>query len=214
MHTFRVWATLPKKVEVQVNAEKFPMTVDTGGWWSAEVPSAKAGDDYGFILDGEGPFPDPRSPSQPNGVHKLSRLVDQNQFQWGDQNWQPKPLSSAIVYELHLGTFTPAGTFLSAIEKLDHLIALGVTHVELMPVVEYSGNHGWGYDGVDLFAPHHALGQPDDLKKTRQCLPRAGPRGNFGCRLQPSWSGGKLPRQVWAIFHQKIRLAVGRRHQF
>ncbi len=140
MHTFRVWATLPKKVEVQVNAETFPMTVDTGGWWSAMVPSAKAGDDYGFILDGEGPFPDPRSSAQPNGVHKLSRLVDQNSFSWTDEKFKPRPLSAAVIYELHLGTFTPMGTFLSAIEKLGHLTELGVTHVELMPVVEFSGN--------------------------------------------------------------------------
>ena len=89
------------------------MTADPGGWWTADVASAKAGDDYGFILDGEGPFPDPRSLSQPNGVHKLSRLVDQNQFQWTDESWQPPPLSSAIFYELHIGTFTPAGTFQS-----------------------------------------------------------------------------------------------------
>ena len=109
MHTFRVWATLPKKVEVQVNAETFPMTVDTRGWWSATVPSAKAGDDYGFILDGEGPFPDPRSSSQPNGVHKLSRLVDQNSFSWTDEKFKPRPLSAAVIYELHLGTFTCAG---------------------------------------------------------------------------------------------------------
>ena len=165
MHIFRVWATLPKKVEVQVNAETFPMTVDAGGWWSAEISSAKACDDYGFILDGEGPFPDPRSSSQPSGVHKLSRLIDQNSFSWTDEKFKPRPLSTAVIYELHLGTFTSMGTFVSAIEKLGHLTELGVTHVELMPVVEFSGNHGWGYDGVDLFAPHHALGRPDDLKK-------------------------------------------------
>jgi maltooligosyltrehalose trehalohydrolase len=165
MHTFRVWAPLPKKVEVQLGAEKFPLAAQADDWWSAQILSANVGDDYGFILDGEGPFPDPRSASQPNGVHKSSRLVDQNNFQWTDKNWQSLPLASAIIYELHLGTFTPAGTFLSAIEKLDHLVALGVTHVELMPVVEFSGDRGWGYDGVDLFAPHHAYGAPDDLKK-------------------------------------------------
>jgi maltooligosyltrehalose trehalohydrolase len=165
MNVFRVWATVPKKVELQLNGKTFPMSGDDTGWWSAEVPEAKTGDNYGFILDGAGPFPDPRSPLQPDGAHKLSRLVDQQAFAWTDKNFQAPPLASAIIYELHLGTFTPKGTFLSAIEKLDHLVSLGVTHVELMPVVEYSGNHGWGYDGVDLFAPHHALGTPDDLKK-------------------------------------------------
>jgi maltooligosyltrehalose trehalohydrolase len=177
MHTFRVWAPLPKKVEVQTGGKIFPLTRDVEtagspsrspqgeGWWTAEISSAKPGDDYGYILDGEGPFPDPRSASQPNGIHKLSRLVEQNSFSWTDKNFRPKPLSAAVFYELHLGTFTPAGTFLAAIEKLDHLVALGVTHVELMPVAEFSGDHGWGYDGVDLFAPHHAYGSPDDLKK-------------------------------------------------
>ena len=165
MHTFRVWAPLPKKIEVHVVGKNFPMSADANGWWTAEASSANAGDDYGFILDGAGPFPDPRSALQPNGVHKLSRLVDQNSFQWTDKKFQASPLSSAIIYELHLGTFTAAGTFLSAIEKLEHLVSLGVTHVELMPVVEFSGDHGWGYDGVDLFAPHHAYGAPDDLKK-------------------------------------------------
>jgi len=198
MHTFRVWAPLPKKVEVQVSGEKFPMTPQPNGWWTVEIFSAKTGDDYGFILDGEGPFPDPRSCSQPNGVHKLSRLVDQNSFPWTDKKFQAPPLSSAIIYELHLGTFTPQGTFLSAIEKLDQLLSLGVTHVELMPVVEFSGDHGWGYDGVDLFAPHHALGTPNDLKKlVGACHARGlavvldvvynhlGPSGNYLAKFAP-----------------------------
>jgi maltooligosyltrehalose trehalohydrolase len=165
MKKFRVWATVPKKVELQLNQKTFPMLRDENGWWSAEIPGARTGDDYGFILDGAGPFPDPRSPLQPQGVHKLSRLIDPDSFKWMDKNFQVSPLSSAIIYELHLGTFTPQGTFLSAIEKLGHLVSLGVTHVELMPVIEFSGSHGWGYDGVDLFAPHHAYGTPDDLKK-------------------------------------------------
>jgi maltooligosyltrehalose trehalohydrolase len=198
MHAFRVWATLPEKVEVQVGGKKFPMARGENNWWTAEVSSAKPGDDYGFILDGEGPFPDPRSPSQPDGVHKLSRLVDQNKFQWTDKKFQAPPLLSALIYELHVGTFTPSGTFLSVIEKLDHLVSLGATHVELMPVVEFSGKRGWGYDGVDLFAPHHALGTPDDLKKlVDACHARGlavildvvynhlGPSGNYLAKFAP-----------------------------
>jgi maltooligosyltrehalose trehalohydrolase len=198
MHTFSVWAPLPKKVEVQIGGKMFPMTAGPGGWWIVDVSSAKTGDDYGFVLDGEGPFPDPRSPSQPHGVHKLSRLVDQNQFQWTDQNWRPPPLSSAIFYELHIGTFTPAGMFLSAIEKLGHLGAVGVTHVELMPAVEFCGDRGWGYDSVDLFAPHHAYGAPDDFKKlVDACHARGlavildvvynhlGPSGNYLAKFAP-----------------------------
>jgi maltooligosyltrehalose trehalohydrolase len=164
MHSFRVWAPVPKKVEVQVNGKCFPAVPGTDGWWTAEV-AAGPGDDYGFLLDGAGPFPDPRSPSQPNGVHGLSRLVDQENFEWTDKAFQAPPLAAAVIYELHVGTFTPAGSFLAVIEKLDHLVSLGVTHVELMPVVEFSGNRGWGYDGVDLFAPHHAYGAPADLKQ-------------------------------------------------
>jgi maltooligosyltrehalose trehalohydrolase len=198
MHTFRIWATLPKKVEVQVGGKKYPMSRGKNDWWTAQISSAKPGDDYGFILDDAGPFPDPRSPLQPNGVHKLSRLVDQNQFQWTDKKFQAPPLPSAIFYELHVGTFTPAGTFQSAIEKLDHLVALGVTHVELMPVVEFSGERGWGYDGVDLFAPHRAYGAPDDLKKlVEACHARGlavildvvynhlGPSGNYLAKFAP-----------------------------
>ena len=165
MHRFRVWAPLPKSVEVEIGKKRIPMARDDGGWWAADVADAKPGDDYGFVLDGAGPFPDPRSCSQPSGIHGLSRLVDGECFTWTDAHFKATPLSSAVFYELHMGTFTSAGTFLSAIEKLEHLVSLGVTHVELMPVIEFSGNHGWGYDGVDLFAPHHAYGAPDDLKK-------------------------------------------------
>ena len=189
---------MPKKIELKLHGKMFPMTRGENNWWSVEIDSAKTGDDYGFILDGEGPFPDPRSPSQPNGVHKLSQLIDQNSFQWTDEKFQAPPLSSAIFYELHVGTFTPAGTLLSAIDKLDYLVSLGVTHVELMPVVEFSGAHGWGYDGVDLFAPHHAYGAPDELKKlVNECHVRGlavildvvynhlGPSGNYLAKFAP-----------------------------
>ena len=198
MKIFQVWAPLPKKVELQLNGKVFPMTRADSGWWTAEIPDAKAGDDYGFILDGSGPFPDPRSSWQPQGVHKLSRLTDSDAYKWTDKKFQPPPLASAVIYELHLGTFTPGGTFISAIEKLDHLVLLGITHVELMPVVEFSGNHGWGYDGVDLFAPHHAYGAPDDLKKlVDACHARGlavildvvynhlGPAGNYLSKFGP-----------------------------
>jgi maltooligosyltrehalose trehalohydrolase len=206
MQTFRVWAPLPKKVEVQVGAEKFPMRPAENGWWQSEIPSAKIGDDYGFILDGAGPFPDPRSCSQPNGVHKLSRIVDENNFQWTDKNFSAPLSAASLIYELHLGTFTPGGTFISAIEKLDHLVALGITHAELMPVVEFSGAHGWGYDGVDLFAPHHAYGSADDLKKlVDECHARGlgvildvvynhlGPSGNYLAKFGPYFTKKYAP---------------------
>jgi maltooligosyltrehalose trehalohydrolase len=133
------------------------------GWWELDAAAA-AGADYGFRLDGGDPLPDPRSRSQPNGVHGLSRLVDHSAFRWTDAGWRGLPLAGAVLYELHIGTFTPGATFESATERLDHLVELGVDAVELMPVAEFAGDRGWGYDGVDLWAPHHAYGGPDGLK--------------------------------------------------
>jgi maltooligosyltrehalose trehalohydrolase len=198
MHTFRVWATIPERVEVQVGRQRFPMRRGEDGWWSAAVEAARPGSDYGFVLDGEGPFPDPRSPWQPNGVHGLSRLVDHGAIRWEDAGFRAGPLSAAVIYELHIGTFTPAGTFDAAIGRLDHLVHLGVTHVELMPVNQFSGRHGWGYDSVDLFAPHQAYGGPDGLKRlVNACHQRGlavlldvvynhlGPSGNYLGRFAP-----------------------------
>lgn len=206
MAKFRVWAPLPKEVGLQLGKNVYPMTPRRGGWWALEIAAAQPGDDYGFILDGEGPFPDPRSRSQPQGVHGLSRLLDPKEFPWTHAGWRPPSLASAVIYELHLGTFTPAGTFLAAIEKLDHLVALGVTHIELLPVNEFSGNHGWGYDGVDLFAPHHAYGTPDDLKTlVDACHARGlavildvvynhlGPSGNYLARFAPYFTSRHAP---------------------
>jgi maltooligosyltrehalose trehalohydrolase len=159
-----VWAPNATSVEVEVGGRRSPLSEAGGGWWrtSSEIP---AGTDYAFRLNGGPPRPDPRSAYQPHGVHGPSRRVDHGAFQWDDQRWQAPPLPSAVIYELHIGTFTPAGTFEAAIDKLPHLAELGVTHVELMPVNEFTGMRGWGYDGVDLFAPHHAYGGPEGLKR-------------------------------------------------
>jgi len=141
------------------------MTQRGGGWWALDEPTLEHGTDYAFVLDGAGPFPDPRSPWQPEGVDGRSRWVDHDRFVWSDAGWQAPPLSSAVIHEIHIGTFTPEGTFESAIERLDHLVDLGVTHVELMPVAQFPGARGWGYDGVDLYAPHQAHGGPEGLKR-------------------------------------------------
>jgi maltooligosyltrehalose trehalohydrolase len=160
----RVWAPNAAKVALEINNQRLPMDSGQKGWWSVDTEHTAPGVDYAIVLDDGQALPDPRSAWQPYGVHGPSRIVDHSTFRWGDEHWNPPPLSSAVIYELHIGTFTPAGIFQSAIERLSHLADLGVTHVELMPVAEFSGNRGWGYDGVDLFAPHHAYGGPDALK--------------------------------------------------
>jgi maltooligosyltrehalose trehalohydrolase len=160
-----VWAPSPESVAVEVGGEQIPMAgVGDQGWHEAEVDWAEPGTDYRFVVDGDA-VPDPRSPWQPEGVHGPSRLVDHSRFPWTDQGWRGVHLPSAVVYELHVGTFTPEGTFEAVIPRLDHLVELGVDAVELLPVAEFSGDRGWGYDGVDLYAPHHAYGGPDGLKK-------------------------------------------------
>jgi maltooligosyltrehalose trehalohydrolase len=198
MNSFRVWAPKAKRVEVEIRGERLPMSAGEDGWWSAEIPSLEPGTDYTFALDGGAPLPDPRSPWQPHGIHGPSRTIDHARFPWTDWHWQARPLSAALFYELHIGTFTPEGTFKAAIEKLDHLVQLAITHVELMPVAEFSGSRGWGYDGVYLYAPHHAYGEPDDLKRlVDACHARGlaiildvvynhlGPAGNYLDRFGP-----------------------------
>jgi malto-oligosyltrehalose trehalohydrolase len=130
------------------------------GWWETSAPEA----DYGFVVDGEGPFPDPRSRWQPDGVHGLSRPYDPSGFSWTDDAWRGRPLAGSVLYELHVGTFTPEGTFDAAAGRLDHLVALGVGAVELMPVAAFPGRHGWGYDGVGLWAVHEPYGGPAGLQ--------------------------------------------------
>lgn len=140
------------------------MADEGGGWWWAEADVGPQAD-YGFCLDSGDPLPDPRSRWQPEGVHGLSRLVDHAAYSWTDAGWRGLELADAVFYELHVGTFTLTSTFESAIERLEHLVSLGVNAVELMPVAEFAGDRGWGYDGVDLWAPHHVYGGPDGLKR-------------------------------------------------
>src|SRR5579863_2237556 len=167
MYLFKAWAPRAASLSLQVGGESVPMSgPDPQGWWSHAVESADHGTDYGFLIDGNpGVLPDPRSMWQPCGVHGLSRVYDQRRFRWSDHGFQAAPLASAVVYELHPGTFTPEGTLDSAIEKLGYLRALGISHVELMPIAAFDGIHGWGYDGAALFAVHEPYGGPDALKR-------------------------------------------------
>src|SRR6185437_5946447 len=143
MHLFRVWAPRVGRVEVKVGERLYPLQKAGGGWWEARVDAAGPGSDYGFVLNGQEPvLPDPRSLWQPHGVHGMSRLLDQGAFTWTDQQWHAPALKDAVIYELHLGTFTPEGTFAAAEEKLEYLKTLGMTHVELMPVASFPGARG------------------------------------------------------------------------
>jgi maltooligosyltrehalose trehalohydrolase len=169
------------------------------GWWSVAVEEAGPGTDYGFVLDDDPKaWPDPRSEWQPHGVHGASRVYDQAAFVWSDEGWQAPPLERAVIYELHIGTFTPQGTFVSAIERLDYLAGLGITHVELMPVAAFPGQRGWGYDGAALFAVYEGYGGPDGLKRlVDACHARGlavlldvvynhfGPVGNYSGKFGP-----------------------------
>jgi maltooligosyltrehalose trehalohydrolase len=164
-----VWAPYASRVDLDAEGRREPMRRGDGGWWHGrDLPP---GTDYGFVLDGgdgDGDaevLPDPRSPWQPDGVHGRSRTVDHAAFEWTDQDWARPGLSSVVVYELHVGTFTPEGTFDAAVERLPYLKEIGVGAVELLPVNAFPGRHGWGYDGVDLWAVHDPYGGPDGLKR-------------------------------------------------
>ncbi len=176
MHRFKVWGPLADKMSVKVGDQVLPMNgPNRQGWWSLPVESAKFGDDYGFLIDDDPtPYPDPRSAWQPNGVHGMSRLYDQGAFQWNDGLWRGSPKSGGVLYELHIGTFSEEGTFDGAIQHLDHLVDLGVTHIELMPIAAFAGDRGWGYDGVSLFAPAEFYGGPDGVKRFVDACHRKG----------------------------------------
>ncbi len=166
---FRVWAPRRARVEVVfegVRDSSFELEREEGGYFSALVDGAREGALYRFRLDGEEYlFPDPASRFQPSGPHGPSRVVDPSAFRWTDAEWKGASLKGQVIYELHVGAFTREGTFRSAARELKALAELGVTCVELMPVAEFPGRFGWGYDGVCLYAPSHLYGEPDDLRR-------------------------------------------------
>jgi len=165
MTTLRVWAPKPRAVDVEIGGQRRPMTPGARGWWSIDLSPSDERHDYAFVLDDGDPRPDPRSAWQPHGVHGPSRLVDHAAFPWTDGRWRGLPLAGAVLYELHVGTFTAAGTFDAAVERLDHLVELGVDAVELLPCNAFAGKRGWGYDGVAWFAVHDPYGGPEGLKR-------------------------------------------------
>ena len=163
--SFEVWAPVATTVSLLVDGQTVPMAPRADGWWAVEV--ADHGDvDYAFLLDDNpDPIVDPRSRRQPQGVHGLSRTYDFGSFEWTDQQWTGRQLAGGLIYELHIGTFSPAGTFAGAIEKLDHLVSLGVSFVELLPVNDFNGEHNWGYDGVLWYAVHETYGGPAEYQR-------------------------------------------------
>jgi maltooligosyltrehalose trehalohydrolase len=206
MAEFRVWAPKPELVRLDVEGAVHPMRRSDDGWWHADV-TAPADARYGYLLDDDPTvLPDPRSPRQPDGVHARSQLWDASGALWSDGDWAGRPVSGAVIYELHLGTFTAAGTFDSAIEKLDYLVDLGIDFVELMPVNSFAGTHGWGYDGVLWYSVHEPYGGPDGLVRfVDACHARGlgvlidavfnhlGPSGNYLPRFGPYLSSGSNP---------------------
>jgi maltooligosyltrehalose trehalohydrolase len=201
MTEFRVWAPKPALVRLDVDGAVHPMARSDDGWWHANVdapPQAR----YGYLLDDDPTaLPDPRSPRQPDGVHTRSQLWDPAGATWTDGDWPGRSIegaAGAVIYELHVGTFTGTGTFDSAVEKLDYLVDLGIDLVELMPVNSFSGTHGWGYDGVLWYSVHEPYGGPDGLVRfVDACHARGlgvlidavfnhlGPSGNYLPRFGP-----------------------------
>jgi len=161
----RVWAPAAGRVDVVLTSddELFPLARVGGGWW--EGATLDPGTDYGFSLDGGPVRPDPRSRWQPAGVHGPSRVLDLSAWTWTDDGWSGVDVRGRVLYELHVGTFTPAGTLDAAVEHLDDLVALGVDVVELMPLAAFDGTHGWGYDGVAISAVHEPYGGPAALHR-------------------------------------------------
>ena len=202
---FRLWGPAAKQADLALYPAQGdqPRLVtaarDAEGWWQCDVPDAGAGQRYHWRIDGELMVPDPASRHNPEGVHQPSRVVDPLAFTW-DDTWTGRPWQDTVLYELHVGAFTPEGTFAAAANRLQELVDIGITAVELMPLADFPGRFGWGYDGVLPFAPHAAYGTPDDLKRFIQQAHRLGlmvfldvvynhfgPEGNYLSRYAPQF---------------------------
>jgi maltooligosyltrehalose trehalohydrolase len=163
--SFSVWCPDLERVRLRIDGTDHEMGRAERGWWSSDV-DAPHGTDYAFLLgDDETPLPDPRASWQPDGVHAASRTYDHARFTWSDADWAGRALERSVIYELHIGTFTTDGTFDAAIDKLDHLVDLGIDLVEVLPVNAFDGPYGWGYDGVVWGAVHEPYGGPDGFKR-------------------------------------------------
>ena len=200
---FAMWAPRAQRVELVLGSDpkctRHELT-RKHGWFEIELADAPAGTRYAYSVDGGEAVPDPASRANPDDVHAPSMVVDATAYDWTDGDWHGRPWHEAIVYELHVGTFTPEGTFGAASARLDHLVSLGITAIELMPVADFAGTRNWGYDGVLLYAPDARYGTPDDLKHLIDAAHRAGlmvlldvvynhfgPEGNYLPQIAPDF---------------------------
>jgi maltooligosyltrehalose trehalohydrolase len=197
--TFQLWAPAAKSVELVLD-RVHPMQARPDGWYRLTIEGVGGGTLYKFRIDGELEVPDPASQFQPQDVFGPSAVVDHGSYHWQMSDWRGRPWQDAALLELHVGTFTPDGTFRSAIEKLDHVAETGLTAIELMPVADFAGSRNWGYDGVLLYAPDSAYGRPEDLKALVDAAHARGlmvfldvvynhfgPEGNYLSRYAPSF---------------------------
>ena len=209
---FRLWGPKPERVDLVVDGSALPMKKDDAGWYELISLAAKAGSRYQFVIDGQLRVPDPASRFQPEDVHKPSEVVASTEFDWKDESWRGRPWEEAVIYELHVGTFSASGTYVGVEEKLNYLVDLGVTAIELMPLSDFFGKRNWGYDGVLPYAPDSSYGRPEDLKRLIQSAHREGlmvlldvvynhfgPEGNYLAAYAPQffthrhrtpWGGG------------------------
>jgi len=200
--SFRLWAPAARRVDLVLEKPQ-PMQRHGEGWYGLEVVGVGAGTRYNFRIDGEIDVPDPASAFQPEDVFGPSELIDHDSFAWRARNWRGRPWAETVLIETHVGAFTHAGTYRAMIEKLDHLAATGITALELMPLADFAGSRGWGYDGVLWYAPDSAYGRPEDLKSLIDeahlrglmvfldvVYNHFGPEGNFLNRYAPAFFTG------------------------
>ncbi|HXP39592.1 MAG TPA: alpha-amylase family glycosyl hydrolase, partial [Candidatus Acidoferrales bacterium] len=175
---FRLWAPAVHQVEISFAGVKgskpIPLERRDQGWFELTTDAAGPGTLYYFRIDGEKEVPDPASRFQPRDVHGPSEVIDPDVFNWKDEAWHGRDWNEAVIYELHVGAFSEAGTFSAVRERLDYLAGLGITAIELMPVSDFPGRRNWGYDGVFPFAPDSTYGRPEDLKELVQAAHERG----------------------------------------
>ncbi|CAJ0996330.1 Malto-oligosyltrehalose trehalohydrolase [Sodalis praecaptivus] len=201
---FRLWASGQDSVALRLSGEDKEMTPCGAGWFEAFASDVATGAEYHFVLSDGTAVPDPASRAQKADVNGPSLVIDPTRYAWRNTSWRGRPWEETVIYEMHVGTFTPEGTFQAAIEKLPYLAALGITMIELMPLAQFGGNRGWGYDGVLLYAPHSTYGTPEDVKAFVDAahghglsvvldivLNHFGPEGNYLPLLAPDFFDNK-----------------------